>query len=169
MHYHEIYDFNSDGYAMVGKAKSGSMIPQNMEAEAKKALVEIMKEASGFEETSEIVFIISTLDKELFKKHLSELNGPSMTIADLQMLPSNKGFDSSDFMFDYYEDRSYTITLNDVKKHVENLMSSNDNFQNSVSDFWDKFQDKYEKYKKESDESATAGEIFNSILNNKAS
>ena len=170
VHRYEIYDFDNDGYTMVGKAKSSSLIPQNMEPEAKKALVSAYNNTSSDKERSAMVFMMTNLDTNKVNKVLAEkLN--SMSPDELEEFQIHANFNAKQFILDYLNYQPKTITYDDVVNHINELIKHNQgtessSFRQTMSKFIHDFEKYYEEAKEQSKQSAKTDEILNAIVKN---
>lgn len=169
VHRYEIYDFDNDGHAMIGEAQSYSKIPQNMEPEAKKALVQTYKDTPE-EDRLLMSFTILNLDMDRVKQAIAEhLN--KMPIEEQKKIQEVFGFDISQFISDYLDYKPKTLTYNDVINNFDDLMKSNKNhpnrevFMNSMERIKSNFEKNYEDIKEENKHVAKTDEILSAIIN----
>lgn len=170
VHRYEIYDFDNDGYAMVGEARSSTLVPQNMEPEAKKAFVESFKDASTHKEKSAMIFMMTTIDSKMINKHLAQKFN-SMTPQELAEFQALANFDVRQFILDYIDYKPKTITKEDVLDHIEELIKHNQGsegtaFRQAMAKFSNNFEKNYNEAKEQTKLSATTDEILHAVEKN---
>jgi len=171
VHRYEIYDFDNDGYAMVGEVKSSSLVPQNMEPEAKKALVEAYNSASTPNEKSAMLFMITTLDTTKINKNLAE-HFNKMSPQELEEFQALANFDVKQFILDYLNYQPKTLSYEDVTNHINKLIKHNQgsessSFRETMGKFTSNFEKYYQEAKEQTEKSAKTDELLNAIAKNK--
>ncbi len=121
LHHYEKYDFNGDGYRENGISKGMGLIPDGLPSDAKKALVETFNNMDS---------------KEMLIASAIFLRAPNM--GNGQFAPNNEPF-----------------TFQEMQRRIENILDpknkaySSAEFRSLIADFWESFNDNYEKIKEE--------------------
>ena len=125
MHEYEKYDFNGDGAIMDGAAKTLSLVPQNMDDEAKKSWVKAIN-AMG-DDWMSVSVISMGLNDEYLKRSIAE-NFSKMSDSQINTMQESASFDIRSFI-DETLSKPYnpkTITILDILDKVNNIINHTD-------------------------------------------
>ena len=125
MHEYEKYDFDGDGAIMDGAAKTLSLVPQNMDDEAKKTWVKAIN-AMG-DDWMSISVISMGLNDEYIKRSIAE-NFSKMSDAQIDTMQESASFDIRSFINETLS-KPYTpktITILDILDKVDTVLTGSD-------------------------------------------
>ena len=125
MHQYEKYDFDGDGAIMDGAAKTLSLVPQNMDDDAKKSWVKALNTMG--DDWMSITTISMSFNDEYLKRSIAE-NFSNMSDSQIAKMQESASFDIRTFIDETLsqEYKPKTITILDILGKIDNIINQND-------------------------------------------
>lgn len=166
MRTYEQYDFDNDGYTEIGKAKAITIVPRNMEADAKEAWVNTINSLDEKDMMSVMVMSLS-LDPERLKRILAE-GMSQMSEAQRAQIQEKASFDIDKFIEETLSKEYHPKRLNyeDIESEVDEIVNSKNQRSSSpqmieaTTNFWNIFQNEYQKVKDSKIEQTSTSQIL---------